>query len=127
TAGNVLRSRQRSRVLQIDEREHVVMLLRADLEDAAHEKALDPRANADSGNRLLASFRGGYQHGDLIADTRVDRIGQTDAEHDVLRTRLQVVEPSAQHVVRDFRYLRLELGIDSTNRRGAQLVSAAEH
>src|SRR5690606_10164906 len=93
----------------------------------AHEKALDPRANADSGNRLLASFRGGYQHGDLSADTRVDRIGQTDAEHDVLRTRLQVVEPSAQHVVRDFRYLRLELGIDSTNRRGAQLVSAAEH
>ena len=91
---------------RLHECQHVVLLLRADLEDAADREALNARLQIDSGNRALARLAGdGHEHGDLVADACVERVGEARAEHDVALARLQIVEAAGIHVLADRRRL----------------------
>ncbi len=112
----------------MNEREHVVVLLRADLEDPADEEILNARPQIDARDGALSRLsHGRYEHGDFIAEPRIERVSETRAQDDALRIRLQICERARHHVCGDVRNLRLDAGLDAANRRRTQFLASSDH
>src|SRR5690606_54963 len=98
------------RILDVDEREPLIVFVHPGIEDARDGERAHPRTDADRRDRALRE----QQH-DSAADAGAERIRRALAEHDAVRAGLERLQAARGHEIGEPGYLRLELRIDAAD------------
>ncbi len=101
------------------------MLLDVGLENAGNREGPHPRLELH--RRIDAAFELRDEHGEFIANPRLDDRRQRRAENDVLRTRCEVVHRTAGQVASDIGDPRLDPREHPAQRRAAQIQAMTHH
>ena len=106
----------------MDQREPVVVLEHADLEQAHDVEALDPRQGAGWRHRSLRA-----DDHDAVADANAERTGELGTQNDAEFARFKIAESARTHVAADVGDGVFERRIDAADQRTPVDVAGGQH